>query len=70
MLGEGAFGKVKVASLRADESKKFAIKSIPRSFFTKETQISKKEPKAFLKQIKNLSPRNVKKQNIGDKNVV
>lgn len=30
VLGEGAQGKVKVASLRADPSKKFAIKSIPR----------------------------------------
>lgn len=36
VLGEGAQGKVKVASLRADKSKKFAIKSIPRHFFTKE----------------------------------
>lgn len=38
VLGEGAQGKVKVASLRADESKKFAIKSIPRHFFTKEEE--------------------------------
>jgi len=34
-LGEGAFGKVKVASLRADTTKKFAIKSIPRELFSK-----------------------------------
>ena len=34
-LGEGAFGKVKVASLIADHSKKFAIKSIPRELFAK-----------------------------------
>ena len=38
VLGEGAQGKVKVASLRADETKKFAIKSIQRSFFTKQTE--------------------------------
>jgi serine/threonine protein kinase len=35
VLGEGAYGKVKVASLRANPSKKFAIKSIPRSLFSK-----------------------------------
>lgn len=29
-LGEGAFGKVKVASLLENRNKKFAIKSIPR----------------------------------------
>jgi serine/threonine protein kinase len=29
-LGEGAFGKVKIASLHSDPSRKFAIKSIPR----------------------------------------
>lgn len=34
-LGEGAFGKVKVASLFADNSKKYAIKSIPRNLFSK-----------------------------------
>ena len=34
-LGEGAFGKVKVASLIADNTKKFAIKSIPRHLFAK-----------------------------------
>lgn len=34
-LGEGAFGKVKVASLIADNTKKFAIKSIPRHLFSK-----------------------------------
>jgi hypothetical protein len=32
-LGEGAFGKVKVASLHADHAKKYAVKSIPRSLF-------------------------------------
>ena len=35
VLGEGAYGKVKVASLRADNSKKYAIKSIPRDLFNK-----------------------------------
>ena len=29
-LGEGAFSKVKIASLHSDPSRKFAIKSIPR----------------------------------------
>ena len=29
-LGEGAFGKVKIASLHSDPTRKFAIKSIPR----------------------------------------
>lgn len=29
-LGEGAYGKVKTASLRYNDKKKFAIKSIPR----------------------------------------
>ena len=43
VLGEGAFGKVKVASLRADASKKFAIKSIPRSIFTKSAKMNNKK---------------------------
>ena len=30
-LGDGAYGKVKVASLHENPSKKFAVKSIPRS---------------------------------------
>lgn len=30
MIGEGAFGKVNIASLRQNPAKKFAIKSIPR----------------------------------------
>ena len=30
MIGEGAFGKVNIASLRSNPTKKFAIKSIPR----------------------------------------
>ena len=34
-LGEGAFGKVKAASLREDKSKKFAVKSIPREYIDK-----------------------------------
>lgn len=36
-LGEGAFGKVKVASFIADNTKKFAVKSIPRSLFCQKT---------------------------------
>ena len=32
-LGEGAYGKVKIASLRNDPEKKFAVKSIPRHLF-------------------------------------
>ena len=34
-LGEGAFGKVKLASLRHNPSKKYAIKSIPRELIHK-----------------------------------
>ena len=34
-LGEGAFGKVKIASLRENRKKKFAIKSIPRDMLEK-----------------------------------
>ena len=34
-LGEGAFGKVKVASLLANPEKKYAIKSIPRELIQK-----------------------------------
>lgn len=30
MIGEGAFGKVNIACLRSNPTKKFAIKSIPR----------------------------------------
>ena len=34
-LGEGAFGKVKIASLHENRNKKFAIKSIPRDMLDK-----------------------------------
>ena len=34
-LGDGAFGKVKVASLHENKNKKFAIKSIPREILDK-----------------------------------
>lgn len=34
-LGEGAYGKVKVASLHENPKKEFAIKSIPRSLIDK-----------------------------------
>jgi len=34
-LGEGAFGKVKIASLHENRKKKFAIKSIPREILDK-----------------------------------
>jgi hypothetical protein len=34
-LGEGAFGKVKVAHLHENKKKKFAIKSIPREILDK-----------------------------------
>ena len=37
-LGEGAFGKVKTASLRDDPTKKFAIKSMERKFFESKVQ--------------------------------
>ena len=36
ILGEGAFGKVKQATLLADPSKVFAIKSIPRGLIDKD----------------------------------
>lgn len=36
ILGEGAFGKVKQATLLADPSKVFAIKSIPRELIDKD----------------------------------
>jgi len=34
-IGEGAFGKVKIASLHENRKKKFAIKSIPRDMLEK-----------------------------------
>ena len=37
-LGEGAFGKVKIASLIDNPDKKFAIKSIPRKFLDEGTK--------------------------------
>lgn len=40
-LGEGAFGKVKVASLIQNPSKKFAIKSIPRSLIQRKIEEKK-----------------------------
>ena len=33
LIGEGAFGKVNIASLKAAPDKKYAIKSIPRELF-------------------------------------
>ena len=50
---------MKVASLRADETKKFAIKSIPRSFFTKETDTLLN----ITDELQKPSPKNNKKGN-------
>lgn len=43
ILGEGAFGKVKVASIIGDPSRKFAIKSIPRHLLDKHCKCSNVE---------------------------
>lgn len=48
-LGEGSFGKVKVASLWSDPSKKFAIKSIPREFFDKQGTLTEEEREDEMK---------------------
>ena len=39
ILGEGAYGKVKLATLLADPTKVFAIKSIPRNLMEKHNDI-------------------------------
>lgn len=39
-IGEGAFGKVNIASLKVAPDKKYAIKSIPRELFEKRAAAS------------------------------
>ena len=43
ILGEGAFGKVKMASIIGDPDRKFAIKSIPRHLLDKHCKCSNVE---------------------------
>ena len=46
-LGEGAFGKVKMASLHGNPDKKFAIKSIPRDLFDLRGEAKEEEEKSY-----------------------
>lgn len=54
ILGEGAFGKVKKATLLADPTKVFAIKSIPRHLMDKDHKNGSDLPQSEKESMANL----------------
>ena len=53
-MGEGAFGKVKIASLHENPGKKFAIKSIPRELMDLAGKMKKEEKMKQYGQIEEM----------------